>query len=270
MITQIINFFGVNTFIFILSIINYVVNACDNIIVRFFTILLQNLILLFFICFFTKAKQRIKPNASLPKEKYYGEFAYNLVTATCVEVATVEVVRKLNMISIVDNINVWTYPIYFISMSFMFEIIFDFFHYWTHRIVHIYPKLYKNIHKHHHTHQHVTPIIAFYQSPLDLIITNSIPTLLTLMICPSMSHFTFILLFNYKKYIEIAGHNNKQLAATSFPQFMWLPRLLHIELSVYDHYGHHTNFNCNYAKRFSLWDKIFGTYVKTTETKQCI
>jgi sterol desaturase/sphingolipid hydroxylase (fatty acid hydroxylase superfamily) len=66
----------------------------------------------------------------------------------------------------------------------------------------------------------------------------------------------------YKQYTELAGHSGKMLSpASSFPQFIWLPRLFNIQLYAEDHDLHHKVSNCNFAKRFSLWDKVFGTYL---------
>jgi sterol desaturase/sphingolipid hydroxylase (fatty acid hydroxylase superfamily) len=39
-----------------------------------------------------------------------------------------------------------------------------------------------------------------------------------------------------------------------------LPKWLNIELYCEDHDIHHSVNNCNYSKRFSLWDKVFGTF----------
>lgn len=68
------------------------------------------------------------------------------------------------------------------------------------------------------------------------------------------------LIMIYKIFIEISGHSGKKIKATSFPQFMWLPKIFDIELRTEDHDLHHTLNNCNYSKRFKLWDKIFSTY----------
>ena len=76
-----------------------------------------------------------------------------------------------------------------------------------------------------------------------------------------------IFLSVYKQYTELAGHSGKLLSpASSFPQCIWLPRLLNIELYAESHDMHHKVSNCNYAKRFSLWDNIFGTYVTPKNT----
>lgn len=75
-----------------------------------------------------------------------------------------------------------------------------------------------------------------------------------------MFHFIVV----YKNFIEISGHSGKILyPTTSFPQFMWLPKWLNIELYCEDHDNHHFINNCNYSKRFSLWDKVFNTYMKS-------
>jgi sterol desaturase/sphingolipid hydroxylase (fatty acid hydroxylase superfamily) len=151
--------------------------------------------------------------------------------------------------------------LWFVPISFVFEILFDLFHYTTHRLLHS-PYLYKYCHKTHHKFKHPTSIITFYQEPLDLIMTNSIPTLLTLTILAKyVSYRQFHMILIYKTFIEICGHCRKyatQLAV--FLQFVWLPKWLHIELYTEDHDLHHSLNNCNYAKRFSLWDKVFHTY----------
>jgi len=152
--------------------------------------------------------------------------------------------------------------IYFIPVSLLFEIILDFFHYWAHRILHLNRILYKNTHKTHHMYLNPVPINAYYFNPIDLIISISIPMILTIMVLPfNLSLFDFIMISVYKQYTELAGHSGKKLSpASSFPQCIWLPRLLNIELYAEDHHMHHKLSNCNFAKRFSLWDKIFGTY----------
>jgi len=46
----------------------------------------------------------------------------------------------------------------------IFEIVFDFFHYWTHRTLHTYGWLYRNVHKHHHVHTAPSSIHTFRPS----------------------------------------------------------------------------------------------------------
>jgi sterol desaturase/sphingolipid hydroxylase (fatty acid hydroxylase superfamily) len=156
--------------------------------------------------------------------------------------------------------------ILFIPISFIVEIIFDFFHYWSHRFIHNNNVLYKYIHKTHHKHISITPIITYYQNPLDFIITNFIPYYLSLFIVKNLikiniNFFMYCLLTNYKDYIEVVGHAViKNTKTCSFPQFIWLPKFFNIQLQSIDHNNHHIYPNKNFSKRFSLWDKIFGTW----------
>lgn len=145
--------------------------------------------------------------------------------------------------------------------AFIFEIIFDFFHYWSHRLVHSNGTLYKYLHKKHHKFIHPSSITTFYQDPMDLVLTNVIPTMITLCIIPKITYFQFTMIMLYKIFIEISGHVGKQLKPiSSFSQCMWVPKYLNIELYAEDHDLHHSKNNCNYSKRFSLWDKVFGTF----------
>jgi len=146
----------------------------------------------------------------------------------------------------------------FIPLSFGFEIIFDFCHYWTHRGMH-HPLIYKYIHKKHHTYSHPSPILTFYQSPIDILITNNIPLIISGSII-RLTPYQRSMMYVYKTFIEIAGHTGRKVNARSFPQLMILPQLFGIELSTQDHDIHHTNNNGNYSKRFKLWDMLFGTY----------
>jgi lathosterol oxidase len=192
---------------------------------------------------------------------YKHEFHVNVVTTTAVECVTHLFIISTHVIDYYSN-----EIIYFIPVSFAFEIIFDFFHYIGHRLVH-HKYLYKYIHKKHHKFKHPIAITTFYQDPFDLLITNSIPTVLTLLIFPvSTVQFHFIVV--YKSFIEIGGHTGTiSYPSCSFPQFIWLPKILHIELYSEDHDLHHSLNNCNYSKRFSLWDKLFGTFTKYDYTK---
>jgi sterol desaturase/sphingolipid hydroxylase (fatty acid hydroxylase superfamily) len=71
------------------------------------------------------------------------------------------------------------------------------------------------------------------------------------------------MLIVYKTSVEIAGHTGKKLYPTSsFPQFPWLVKYFNIELYTEDHDIHHRLLKYNFSKRLSLWDKIFGTYIK--------
>jgi len=205
-----------------------------------------------------KNKEFIDSNKrSKPVESYYKEFDVYVISSTFIETITSLIVKNF----IIENeTNIFYDLVYFIPVSLLYEIIFDFFHYVTHFISHnkyIYPYT----HKLHHKYKYPTSILTFYHHPLDLIITNTIPTLLTLYIgFRNISLFQYKLISMYKTFIEISGHTGKYCNSSSFTQFFWLPRFFNIHLTTEDHDLHHSANNCNYGKRFKLWDKIFGTY----------
>lgn len=241
--------------------INYAadLNWLNNMLFVFSVFVFRNYALLYFISYGTQHKPSINNNSVAPLEEYKYEFHANVITATSVETIT-HIFIKSTIMDVAFSRNICYEVIYFIPLTFLFEIIFDFFHYVTHRLMH-HPYVYKLAHKKHHKFKHPIAITSFYQDPIDLIITNSVPTILTLLITPRVTYPMFHFIAVYKTFIEIGGHSGKISRPTSsFPQFIWLPKWLNIELYCEDHDKHHSANNCNYSKRFSLWDKAFNTY----------
>jgi len=159
--------------------------------------------------------------------------------------------------------------LYFIPISFAFELIFDLFHYITHRLAHT-KYIYKYIHKTHHKYDSNTNILAsFHQDPVDLILTNLLPMYLTSKII-TFSSVQFFIFLCYKTFVEVAGHSGKISNSSSFPQCVWFPKITNIELESIDHYYHHSKNNCNYSKRFSVWDKMFGTFHEKTDKEKTV
>jgi sterol desaturase/sphingolipid hydroxylase (fatty acid hydroxylase superfamily) len=155
----------------------------------------------------------------------------------------------------------WSQMLWFFPLSFWFEVVFDFFHYWGHRALHTNRWLYRHVHKKHHTFEHLCTLVTYYQDPFDLLLTNSAPLLIALWLSPAMTWLQFHVILCFKEYIEISGHCGRCVyPASSFSQFVWLPRALGIQLYSEDHQLHHTARTKNYGKRFALWDKVFGTY----------
>lgn len=254
------NFFTVNTILCGFSAIEYAVAGKTTSLIPLAALcIVKNIAMMENINFFTQDKPWIdSERRKEPVEKYKGEFVLNLVRTSLIEAGSKFVVYNWvfhpKSHFVVDTL-------LFVPYSFVFEVIFDFFHYWSHRLLHQVPFLYKNVHKHHHAHPYPISIIAFYQSPLDLFLTNCLPTFATFLLLPGASHWTLALLFTHKTHIEICGHTGKHVGRTSsFHQFIWLPRVLGMELYTEQHDKHHSLNNCNYAKRFALWDKVFGTY----------
>lgn len=214
--------------------------------------------LLYFVYYATRNKSSL--STSVPMEAYPYEFHIHLLRTTAIESLTHVFIHDWIVFS--KEINL---VIYWIPLCFLFEIVFDFFHYLAHRILH-HPLFYQYFHKTHHTFPHPIAINAFYQDPIDLLLSNSIPTILALSLIPQISYVEWNVMMIYKNFIEIAGHTGKvSFPISSFPQFIWLPKMLGIELYTEDHDLHHSLNNCNYGKRFSLWDRVFCTFKKSSQ-----
>jgi sterol desaturase/sphingolipid hydroxylase (fatty acid hydroxylase superfamily) len=207
---------------------------------------------------------RISPSITDPS------IMINLATTSLVK-AVVQNYISINLIipSEVTNMIDLNIPIIFgcfLYKSFIFEVIFDFFHYWLHRLLHTYPILYRHIHKKHHKYPQPSATTAFYMSIPDLILSHCIPLILSSYIM-SQNQYTiinkweFMLINTYLSYQEVGGHLGRWMDPTSsFAQFVWLPKWLGIELYTENHDLHHSQIIYNYSKRFSLWDKVFGTF----------
>uniref|UniRef100_A0A6C0ENU1 Fatty acid hydroxylase domain-containing protein n=1 Tax=viral metagenome TaxID=1070528 RepID=A0A6C0ENU1_9ZZZZ len=202
----------------------------------------------------------IDSSPSEPVDDIY--FTPYVLQGAAVEAATLMLLPKLHTSYILKTL------VFFIPVSFGFEVINDFFHYWVHRTMHM---MHDPFHKTHHHFVHVKPIVAFYQNIIDLVLSNSLPFLVTSYIISMaypLSVLDMALILTYKTFLEVAGHLAVSSNKTScFPQFIWLPRMLGIELYSDDHALHHTNSSCNYSKRFSLWDKVFGTFFSKKNTR---
>jgi sterol desaturase/sphingolipid hydroxylase (fatty acid hydroxylase superfamily) len=253
------NFITINTILILLALFqnNFCIFIKNEFIIYLFFIF-RNYFLMNFIEYGTRDKPFINNTTQgrpIPTYKY--EFDINIWRTTSIETITYFYTKSY--------IKTYSYPsfiyeiAFFIPTSFLFEIIFDFFHYFAHRLLH-HSMIYKYVHKMHHKFKHPSVITTFYQDPADLIITNSIPTMLALSFI-SHTNFQYHLITIYKTFVEISGHSGKHSYPTcSFTQCIWIPKSIGIELYTENHDLHHSENNCNYGKRFSLWDKIFGTY----------
>lgn len=265
------NFILVNSLIVATSLFNFTFTLpSGNLINDFFTqypvSLIENYIMLNFIQYRTSNKKQIMREKremieNIPKERFYKEFDLFVLSTTMVDSITQVIIKNYLLTDFTSSLIAYDF-VEFIFISFAFEITFDFFHYFMHFYLHKNPFLYRNVHKIHHKWAYPMPILTFYNHPFDYFLTNSIPTFLTLYIFPvNITYFQFILIHSYKTLLEIGGHSGKIVNSNSFTQCIWLPRLLNVHLKTEDHDLHHSLNNCNYAKRFTLWDKVFGTYI---------
>ena len=238
----------------------------------FFILLFRNYFIINFIDYATKYKKNIThkqiTESSSINSNHDNSFENHTSHLQIVLLQTIETYIIHQYLSVNKNylFDITT----FIPISFLYEIVFDFFHYWVHRTCHVNNFLYRNIHKKHHKYCNLTSIITFYQNPCDFILSVTIPEMITLYIIQSLffklSLFQFTLILNYKLFSEIAGHSGKYTNSCGFVQFIWLPINLNINIRTEDHDLHHKLLSCNYSKRFIIWDKLFNTYTKPRET----
>ena len=263
------NFFFINGSLICIALIQYSIHshstqsAIDSIFVIYLTNIIKNYFLINIINHSIKNKKMLNSN-NYPLENYKNEFHVNVLTSTFVETGTSIFINNY----LIDMNNCRINLFLFLPLSFAYELSFDFFHYWIHRLSHENKYLYQYFHKKHHKYNNVNSYITFYQSPFDLLLSNSLPQIISICIFPFFSGLEYELMRVYLTYEEISGHNGRKTYPTScFTQFIWVPRWLNIELYSEDHYLHHSLNNCNYSKRFSLWDKVFNTYTSHTSKK---
>jgi len=99
---------------------------------------------------------------------------------------------------------------------------------------------------------------------MDIVISNSAPSILTLLVIPPVSYLQFSFIIVYKNYLEIKTHSGKWYHPSDsevMRRLPWLSKVVEVtEFGTEDHDLHHSLHNCNYAKKFSVWDKMFHTY----------
>ena len=257
------NFVSINVGLITLSLLEYVFYENYGI---FTLLVLRNYILIDAIEYSTRNNEIIDAEMRLikPQESFSHEFDLFLLSSTFIEYVTHLYIKETfysDQTTILCRQTFFQDLQSFILISFYFEIIFDLFHYVSHLILHKNTYLYKNIHKIHHKFKYPSCITTFYQHPVDMILSNLVPVIITMYIIPvKPTYFQYIMISTYKVFSEISGHLGKHTKSISFSQFIWLPKMLNIELKIEDHDLHHSNNNCNYGKRFSLYDKIFGTF----------
>ena len=207
---------------------------------------IRNYLLMEFIRIGTKKKPDISPRKNKITENDYFYF----YSSTLIQSLPELIIEQFTSIKPTK---------FFLLYLFLFEIILDFFHYSLHRFMH---KHWYRFHKIHHRFTHPVVLNTYCHHPIDLVLLESLPTIITLRIFSGIfSCFQLKLLLVYKSFIEISGHSGKHIAPSScFPLCVWLPRMLGIHLYTEDHDIHHNLSTINFSKRFSLWDRVFGTY----------
>lgn len=170
------------------------------------------------------------------RETYPREYYMYLIQSSLVEgVSNLGIQRFFIMRELKVNI-VCEIPCVILS-SLFFEVIYEVCHYWTHRLLHE-KTMYAWFHKTHHKFWCPRGIHAFYQHPMDIVISHSVPCVIAVIMLPNMSGVYYHCSLVYKQYYDICIHSNPES----------------------DHRLHHSVSKYNYGKGISLWDTIFRTY----------
>eukprot|EP00294_Goniomonas_avonlea_P014194 CAMPEP_0114540708 /NCGR_PEP_ID=MMETSP0114-20121206/919_1 /TAXON_ID=31324 /ORGANISM="Goniomonas sp, Strain m" /LENGTH=163 /DNA_ID=CAMNT_0001724903 /DNA_START=362 /DNA_END=853 /DNA_ORIENTATION=+ len=134
----------------------------------------------------------------------------------------------------------------------------DFMHYVLHRALH-HPKLYKLIHKDHHLHTYPFGLTAVYASPQEVSILSMATFAGPLLLQPHLS--TIYLWIILRELDAVESHSGYD--------FPWHPSNFSFGMwgAVKFHDYHHESQLKNFASRFTVWDKLFGTYGERPENK---
>lgn len=235
-------------------------NFIKNLFILNFIYLLRNYLFIYLTDRLTSVVPLIcNDKSKWPVEKFKYEFHGYVITNTFLDsLSQVLFLNKIINISIQRSL--FLDLLYFIPLTFMYEIIFDLFYYIVHRIGHN-KLIYCYFHKLHHKFPHPITILFYYHHPVDYILSFCVPTITTLYFINNLSFYQFNIMLCFKNIVELFGHCGRRLYPVDcFAQCPSLAKYLNIELYSEDHDLHHSLNNCNYGKRFTLWDKVFNTY----------
>jgi len=142
-----------------------------------------------------------------------------------------------------------------------FELTFDGLFYVAHRGVHAHPLVYQRVHKLHHAHTHDVHLLSSLQmTAADVLLTHTLPMLGALRLVPIAPGLELAIAKTYLLFQELYGHAGVAHRGRNFGPAPFVPLLLEIELRAEDHQRHHINAACNFSKRFSLFDRLLGTW----------
>jgi len=143
----------------------------------------------------------------------------------------------------------------------VFELAFDGFFYLAHRAVHAHPEVYWRVHKLHHRHTHDVRLISSLQmSPADVVLTHTLPLLCALRLVPIASGLELSVAKTYLLFQELYGHAGVEHKGRNFGPAPFLIESCGISLRAADHQRHHIQASVNFSKRFSLFDRLGGTW----------
>ncbi|KAM7470078.1 hypothetical protein LguiA_008261 [Lonicera macranthoides] len=141
----------------------------------------------------------------------------------------------------------------------------EFLYYWLHRALH-HHYLYSRYHSHHHSSVATEPISSVthpFAELLSYFLLFAIPMMTTVF----SGTASMVSLFGYITYIDLMnnmGHCNFEFIPNTL--FSFFPPLKYLMYTPSYHSLHHTQFRTNYSLFMPIYDYIYGTMDKSTDT----
>ncbi|KAH7862435.1 hypothetical protein Vadar_004769 [Vaccinium darrowii] len=141
----------------------------------------------------------------------------------------------------------------------------EFLYYWLHRALH-HHYLYSRYHSHHHSSivtEPISSVIHPFAEHIAYFTLFAIP-LLTMMLTRTASIVSFAGYISYIDLMNNMGHCNFELIPKLL--FNLCPPLKYLMYTPTYHSLHHTQFRTNYSLFMPIYDYIYGTMDKSTDT----
>ncbi|XP_059651693.1 very-long-chain aldehyde decarbonylase CER1-like [Cornus florida] len=141
----------------------------------------------------------------------------------------------------------------------------EFLYYWLHRALH-HHYLYSRYHSHHHSSvvtEPISSVIHPFAEHIAYFLLFAIPMMATVLTGTG----SIVAIFGYITYIDLMnnmGHCNFELIPKCL--FTIFPPLKYIMYTPSYHSLHHTQFRTNYSLFMPIYDYIYGTMDKSTDT----
>uniref|UniRef100_A0A1J3IZC6 Protein CER1-like 2 n=1 Tax=Noccaea caerulescens TaxID=107243 RepID=A0A1J3IZC6_NOCCA len=141
----------------------------------------------------------------------------------------------------------------------------EFIYYWFHRALH-HHFLYSRYHSHHHSSivtEPITSVVHPFAEHIGYTLILGIP-LATTLLCGTISIVSLFLYMTYIDFMNNLGHCNFELIPKSF--FSFFPPLKFLCYTPSFHSLHHTQFRTNYSLFMPMYDYIYGTNDKCSDS----
>lgn len=131
----------------------------------------------------------------------------------------------------------------------------DFLGYWTHRILH--SKFIWDFHAYHHSAKQLTFISGLKGSPVHYLASMAPNTFVSYLVLIDIGFFAVML----KILIDYASihftHSNVRVLGGRYLEYLFITPRIHFA----HHHPNEIYTNANYGFIFSIWDRMFGTFV---------